>query len=88
MFKTTVKIDGMMCSMCEAHVNDAVRKKLPVKNVKSSHKTGETVIISEEEFSADVINSALEDTGYTVLEVRSEPYNKQGFFHRHRPGRG
>jgi len=26
MKEITLKIDGMMCSMCEAHVNDVVRK--------------------------------------------------------------
>ena len=26
MVKTTLKIDGMMCSMCEAHMNDLVRQ--------------------------------------------------------------
>mgnify|MGYP002227653021 FL=1 len=26
MIKTTVKVDGMMCGMCESHVNDAVRR--------------------------------------------------------------
>ena len=26
MIKTTVKVDGMMCGMCESHVNDAIRK--------------------------------------------------------------
>ena len=31
MQKITVKIDGMICGMCEAHVNDAVRKAFPVK---------------------------------------------------------
>lgn len=25
MVKTTLKIDGMACGMCESHVNDAVR---------------------------------------------------------------
>lgn len=25
MYKTTLKIDDMMCDMCEAHVNDGVR---------------------------------------------------------------
>ena len=25
MTKTVLKIDGMMCGMCEAHVNDAIR---------------------------------------------------------------
>mgnify|MGYP000538499094 CR=1 FL=1 len=36
MIETTVKVDGMMCGMCEAHVNDAVRKACPVKKVNSS----------------------------------------------------
>ena len=26
MVQTTLKVDGMMCGMCESHVNDAVRK--------------------------------------------------------------
>ena len=29
MFKTTIKVDGMMCGMCEAHVSDAIRKAVP-----------------------------------------------------------
>jgi copper chaperone CopZ len=47
MYKTTVKIDGMMCGMCESHINDAIRAKMPVKKVSSSHKKGETVIIGK-----------------------------------------
>ena len=35
MYKTTVKIDGMVCAMCEAHVNDAVRKNFAVSSVKA-----------------------------------------------------
>lgn len=37
MVKTTLKIDGMMCGMCESHVNDAIRNAFPVKKVTSSH---------------------------------------------------
>ena len=29
MIKTTLKIDGMMCSMCEAHINEVIRKTVP-----------------------------------------------------------
>ena len=47
MIKTTLKIDGMMCGMCESHVNDAVRKAFQVDKVTSSHSKGETVIISD-----------------------------------------
>ena len=30
MYKTVVKVDGMMCGMCESHVNEAVRKAVPL----------------------------------------------------------
>ena len=47
MTKTTVKVDGMMCGMCESHVNDCVRENFNVRKVTSSHSKGETVIITE-----------------------------------------
>ena len=46
MLKITLGVDGMMCGMCESHVNDAVRKAFPVKKVTSSHGKGQTVILS------------------------------------------
>lgn len=47
MIRTTLKISGMMCGMCEAHINDAIRAAFPVRKVSSSHTKGETVILSE-----------------------------------------
>ena len=82
MFRTTVKIDGMMCGMCESHVNDAIRAKLSVKKVRSSHKKGETVIISENELTKQMIMAALNGSGYAVMDVTCEPYEKKGLFHR------
>ena len=29
MKQITLKVDGMMCGMCESHVNEAVRKARP-----------------------------------------------------------
>lgn len=80
MYKTIVKIDGMMCGNCEAHVNDAIRAALPLDKVKSSHATGETTIIAEEALDEGAIKAALKDTGYTVLGVESAPYEKTGLF--------
>ena len=82
MFRTTAKIDGMMCGMCEAHVNDAIRGKFDVKKVTSSHKKGETVIISESGLNAEQIAAALDGTGYRVLSAECEPYGKKGLFSR------
>ena len=49
MIKTTVKIDGMQCNMCETHVKDLIRKKFDVKKIKASHVNGECVIVSHDE---------------------------------------
>lgn len=79
MYKTTLKIDGMMCGMCEAHMNDTVRKVMNVKKVSSSRSKGETVIISEELPDETELIAEIGKTGYKVLSVKSEPYKKNGF---------
>ena len=82
MVKTTLKIDGMMCGMCESHVNDAIRNAFPVKKVTSSHSKGETVIISDEALSEDKIREVMQPTGYELKDITSEPYEKEGLFSR------
>ena len=79
MIKTTLKIDGMMCSMCESHVNDTVRKECNVKKVTSSHSKGITEIISENELNERALREAIGKTGYKVLAYRAEPYEKKKF---------
>ena len=66
MIKTTVKVDGMMCGMCESHVNDAVRKAFQVDKVTSSHSKGETVIISDGPVDEAKLKTAISATGYEV----------------------
>ena len=82
MLKITVKVDGMMCGMCEAHVNDAVRKAFQVKKVTSSHSKGETVILTENDIDEAALRTAIGTTGYEVKTVTREPYEKKGLFHR------
>lgn len=79
MTKTVMKIDGMMCGMCEAHVNDAVRNAVKVKKVSSSHRSGESVIITDDVPDEEKLREAVEKTGYKVLGITSEPYEKKGF---------
>lgn len=82
MIKTTVEIDGMMCGMCESHVNDAIRKACKVKKVNSSHTKGCTVIESEQPLNENDLRRAIGDTGYEVKSVTSEEVEKKGFFGR------
>ena len=79
MVKTTLKIDGMMCSMCEVHINDTVRSVCTIKSVKSSHSKGTTEIISESPLDEAALKEAIGKTGYKVIDVKSEPYEKKRF---------
>lgn len=82
MLKTTIRVDGMMCGMCESHINDAIRAKFPVKKVTSSHSKGETVILSENPIEEAALRQTIEATGYTAGAVTTEPYEKHGLFGR------
>ena len=83
MIKTTLTIDGMMCSMCEAHINDVIRKTVPgAKKVSSSHAKGETSFLTEGPVDGELLTEAVAATGYTCRSVTSEPYEKKGLFRR------
>ena len=82
MWKYTVHVEGMMCGMCESHVNDAVRKAFPVKKVTSSRSKRETVVLSETELDEEALRSAISATGYEAGEIRQEPWEKKGRFSR------
>lgn len=79
MIKTTLKVKGMACGMCEAHINDEIRKNFNVKKVSSSHTKGETVIISEEPVNEDAVKAVIAAKGYTVTGISVEPYEKKRF---------
>ena len=82
MWKYTIQVDGMMCGMCESHVNDAVRKAFPVKRVTSSRSKKETVVITETELDQEALQAAISATGYDVGEIRKESWQKKGLFGR------
>lgn len=82
MLKWIIQVDGMMCGMCESHVNDAVRREFPVKKVTSSHSKGETVILSETDIDEAAFRFAIGAAGYEVKAISKEPYEKKGLFHR------
>lgn len=76
MIMTTAKIDGMMCSMCESHVNDMIRKHFKVKKVTSSHKKNEAYIVSEEALTKEQLEKVLSAMGYHCMDVKCEPARK------------
>jgi len=82
MTKTVLGIEGMMCGMCEAHINDAIRRAFPVKSVKASRAKRQCVIVSEAPPDPDRLAAVIADTGYELTGIASEPYEKKGLFAR------
>ncbi len=80
MIKTVLKIEGMRCGMCEAHICDVIRKSCYVKKVTASHVKNEAVIESESSIDKEALKSAIEKTGYKVGEITEEEYKKKGLF--------
>lgn len=65
----TMKIDGMMCGHCEAHVADALKKVANVESVKVSHTKKTAIIKSNSNLDKDELKKAVADTGYEVIEI-------------------
>ena len=83
MIKTILKIDGMMCAMCEAHICEAIRKAVPsAKRVSASRSKNEASFLTAEAVDADRLKAAINATGYTCLGIESVPYEKKGLFGR------
>ena len=83
MNRVILKIDGMMCGMCEAHICDTIRKAVPsAKKVAASKGKKEASFLTEETADLSSLKDAIDATGYTCLEIESVPYEKKGLFGR------
>ena len=69
MITTTIKVEGMMCPMCEKHVNEAVAKVCAAESVTSSHADGTTVITSAAPVDTDAVMTAINEAGYKAIGV-------------------
>mgnify|MGYP002560791560 CR=1 FL=1 len=72
MYKTTVSVEGMMCHMCEKHVNEAVSKAFAAENPVSDHTANKTEFISAEKPDEAKVKEVIEAAGYTVKAVHTE----------------
>ncbi|MBQ1534413.1 MAG: hypothetical protein IIZ64_06325 [Erysipelotrichaceae bacterium] len=83
MNRVVLKIDCMVCGMCEAHMNDTVRRVLPdARKLRSSYKKGETEFLYEGDFDRNRLIDAIKETGYVCSDIVIEPYQRKGLFGR------
>ena len=63
----TVKINGMMCPKCEAHVKKALEALPGVESAAPSHEAGNAVLTLSAEVSDAAIKAAVEEAGYEFV---------------------
>ena len=68
MMTKTMKIKGMMCGHCEAHVKKALEAIDGVTEAKVSHEAGTAEVTMDQEISDEVLVKAVTDEGYEVVE--------------------
>ncbi len=66
----TLKIEGMMCGHCEAHVKKALEGLEAVAQAVVSHETGTAVITLTGDISEDVLKQTVADQGYKVTDIQ------------------
>ena len=65
--KVTVKIEGMMCPHCKAHVEKAIAAIDGVTSVTADHMAGTATVESTREIPQAELKAAVEAAGYTYL---------------------
>lgn len=66
----TLKIEGMMCGHCEAHVKKALEGLDAVTQAQVSHESGTAVVTLSGEISEDVLRQTVADQGYKVTDIQ------------------
>ena len=62
-----IKVEGMMCPHCEAHVKKVVEAVAGITLAEASHKTATVTVTFEGTLDKDAVVSAITEAGYTVV---------------------
>ena len=64
-----LKIEGMMCPRCEAHVKKALEAIEGVACATADHTADQAVVTLTAPVEDEVLKSAVEADGYTVISI-------------------
>lgn len=66
----TMKIEGMMCPHCEARVKKTLEAIAEVEAAEVSHENDSAVVTLNAPLADEALKSAIEEQGYTVVEIK------------------
>ena len=79
MNKYILGIDGMMCGMCEMHVEATIKDHFVVKKAKASHVTNKLTVFTDADLMEVDFKEVLDPTGYRITSFSKEEAKKTIF---------
>jgi len=79
LIKYTLSVRGMMCGMCETHINDVIRKNFEIKKVKANRHKKIVEIYALSPLDEDKLKEVLDATGYPYLGIIDKQLIKKRF---------
>ncbi|MBQ8900185.1 MAG: metal-transporting ATPase, partial [Akkermansia sp.] len=64
----TIKVEGMMCPHCEAHVTKALLAIPGVTDCKADHKAKLVTLTTSQDIPLDTLHNTITAQGYTVVK--------------------
>lgn len=67
--KRTLKIEGMMCEHCEAHIKECLEKIDGITFAEANYKTGTAIVTLTKDVDNIIMKNAVEAQDYKVLDI-------------------
>lgn len=64
-----IRVNGMMCAHCEAHVKKALEAIDGIESATASHEENMVTITSSKDVSEDLIKEAVAEAGYEYAGI-------------------
>ena len=68
----SLEVPDMHCGMCEAHIEDVIRKSARIKKVTANRHKSLVNIYSDEPLDVELIKTSITKTGYRVNNIKKE----------------
>lgn len=69
--KKEIKIEGMMCMHCVAHVEKALRAVAGIQDVQVNLENKEAIVTMKEEIADEILKNAIVEQGYEVRSIQT-----------------
>ena len=66
MVEKKIKVEGMMCAHCEAHVKEALESVAGIEKAVADHNTGDVLLTMEPSVTDESIVNAVKKAGYSL----------------------